>query len=81
MPLRDLLLFLIVFGSLPFVLKRPHVGVLVCAWLGYMNPHRLSWGPAYYFPFVAVVAAVTLIAFVASSEEKKLPKNIVPIFL
>lgn len=81
MPFRDLLLFLIVFGSLPFILRRPHVGVLVCAWLGYMNPHRLSWGPAYAFPFVAVVAVVTLIAFLLSTEEKKLPQNVVTTLL
>ncbi len=36
MPLRDFFLFFIVFGSLPFVLKRPCVGVMVCTWLGYM---------------------------------------------
>jgi probable O-glycosylation ligase (exosortase A-associated) len=77
MPLRDLLLFIVVFGSLPYILKRPHLGVLVCAWLGYMNPHRLAWGAAYAFPFVAVTAAVTLIAFLISSEQKKLPQNIV----
>ena len=77
MPLRDAIIFLIVFGSLPFVIKRPWIGVLVCAWLGYMNPHRYSWGPAYAFPLVAVTAAVTIMAFFLSSEQKKLPKNIV----
>lgn len=81
MPLRDLILFLIVFGSLPFILRRPHLGVLVCAWLGYMNPHRLSWGPAYAFPFVAVAAVVTLVAFLISKENKELPKNIVIVLL
>jgi len=81
MPLRDLFLFLIVFGSLPFVLRRPYVGVLVCAWLGYMNPHRLSWGPAYSFQFVAVTAVVTSIAFLISTEKMELPKNMAVIFL
>ena len=77
MPLRDGVLFLIVFGSIPFILKRPWVGVLVCAWLGYMNPHRYSWGPAYNFPIVALTAAVTILAFLLSSEQKKLPNDIV----
>ena len=81
MPLRDAFIFLIVFCSLPYILKRPYIGVLVCAWLGYMNPHRLSWGPAYSFPFVAIAAAVTLIAFLVSSEEKKLPSNLVTLIL
>lgn len=77
MPLRDIFLFLTVFGSLPYVFMHPHIGVLVCAWLGYMNPHRLAWGPAYAFPFVAVTAAITLFAFLFSSERKKLPQNII----
>ena len=77
MALRDIFLFLSVFGSLPYVIMHPHVGVLVCAWLGYMNPHRYTWGPAYAFPFVAVAAVVTLIAFVFSNERKRLPQNIV----
>jgi len=80
-PFRDLALFLIVFGSLPFVLRRPYVGVLVCAWLGYMNPHRLSWEAAYTFQFVAVTAVVTLIAFLISTEKKELPTNIAIVFL
>lgn len=70
-----------VFGSLPFVLKRPYIGALVCAWLGYMNPHRYSWGPAYNFPFVAVVAVVTLLAFFLSSEKKEFPHNVVVLLL
>lgn len=77
MPLRDALLFVTVFCSLPFIIKRPWIGVLVCAWIGYMNPHRHSWGPAYYFPFVAIAAAVTILAFLFSSENKKLPNNVV----
>ncbi|MDB4470886.1 putative O-glycosylation ligase, exosortase A system-associated [Deltaproteobacteria bacterium] len=77
MPVRDIFLFVLIFGSLPFVFKRPWLGILVCAWLGYMNPHRFSWGPAYSFPFVALVAAVTILAFFFSSETKKLPNNVV----
>jgi len=42
--MRDILLTLIVFGSLPVILVRPFVGLLVFAWLGYMNPQKLSWG-------------------------------------
>jgi probable O-glycosylation ligase (exosortase A-associated) len=81
MPLRDVVLFAIVFGSLPLVFKKPWIGIIICAWIGYMNPHRYSWGPAYSFPFVAVVAVVTLIGFLFSSENKKLPDNIVVILL
>jgi putative inorganic carbon (HCO3(-)) transporter len=71
--MRDLLVVLIVCGSLPFILMRPWYGVLVLAWLGYMNPHRLAWGFAYNFPFTEVVALVTLVGIVFSSERKRLP--------
>lgn len=77
MPLRDVLLFAGIFCSLPVALKRPYIGVLICAWLGYMNPHRYSWGPAYNFSFVAIVAIVTLLGFFFSTEKKELPKDIV----
>jgi len=38
--MRDILVTAIVFGTLPFILKRPWVGILLWCWLGYMNPHR-----------------------------------------
>jgi len=71
--MRDILLALIVFGSLPIIVARPYVGVLVWAWLGYMNPHRLSWGFAYDFPFAYIVAIVTLVSVFLSKEPKRLP--------
>ena len=42
--MRSLVLTLIVFGSIPLIIVKPPVGVLMWSWLGYMNPHRLSWG-------------------------------------
>ncbi len=43
--MRDLLVTLLVFGSLPLILRRPFVGIIVWTWLGLMNPHRqrLEW--------------------------------------
>lgn len=71
--MRDILVTAMVFGALPFVLKRPWIGVLLWAWLSYMNPHRLAWGFAYTFPFAMVVAIVTLTAFFLSREKKTVP--------
>ena len=51
MSLRDLFVFAAVFGTLPFVLRKPYIGIYLWSWLGYMNPHRLAWGLAYDFPF------------------------------
>ncbi len=70
--MRDVLIVMLVFGSLPFVLMRPHVGILVWFWLAFMSPHRLSWGFAYDFPFSAVVAAVLFVAVLVSREPKRM---------
>jgi putative inorganic carbon (hco3(-)) transporter len=71
--MRDLIITAIVLGSIPFALKRPWIGLLVWAWLGYMNPHRLAWGFAYNLPFVQIIAAATFAGMFFSKETKRLP--------
>lgn len=71
--MRDIFVTLAVFGSLPFILYRPYIGVLVWSWIGYMNPHRLSWGFAMDFPFAMIIAITTLLAVMFSREPKKIP--------
>lgn len=70
--MRDLLVTAIVFGAIPFIFKRPWIGILLWSWLGYMNPHRLTWGFASTFPFAFIVAIVVVIAFVVSREKKEM---------
>jgi len=72
---RDLLVTLIVFGSLPFIIRRPAIGILMWSWIGYMNPHRLSWGFAYSMPFAQIVAIATLIALPFSKDKLRMPWN------
>jgi probable O-glycosylation ligase (exosortase A-associated) len=38
-----------------------------------MNPHRLCWGFAFNFPFSMIVGLVTIVAFMASKENKEMP--------
>jgi probable O-glycosylation ligase (exosortase A-associated) len=71
--MRSILVALLVFGSLPVILIKPHVGVLVWSWIGYMNPHRLTWGFAYDFPFALVIGVATSAAWLFSREPKALP--------
>lgn len=71
MSIRDLLVFLTVFGGIPFMLKRPYVGVLYWVWLGLMNPHRLTWGLAYDFPFAQIVALTTLLSVLLTRDERR----------
>ena len=71
--MRTLLVALLVFGSLPLIVIKPHVGVLVWSWISYMNPHRLTWGFTYDFPLAMVVGVVTIVAWLFSREPKSLP--------
>lgn len=71
--MRDIFVTIAVFATLPFILRRPYVGILVWAWLGYMNPHRLAWGFATTLPFALIVAFTTLVAFMLSKEPKRIP--------
>jgi probable O-glycosylation ligase (exosortase A-associated) len=73
MPLRDIVLTALIFGMLPFILFRPYFGILVWTWIGFMNPHRLTWSFAYDMPFAMIVALVTLVGLLMSREPKKVP--------
>ena len=78
--MRDLLVVMIVCASIPFIIMRPWIGVLVWSWLGYMNPHRLAWGFAYNYPFAQTIALVTLasllIALVSSKEKLRVQNSL-----
>jgi hypothetical protein len=39
-----------------------------------MYPHRLSWGPAYHFPFSLVIALLTLVGLIFTKEHRQ-PKG------
>jgi len=71
--MRDIVLVLIVGGLLPYILMRPQVGIYAWSWLGYMNPHRLTWGFAYSLPFAQAVALATLLSILFSKQPKRIP--------
>jgi putative inorganic carbon (HCO3(-)) transporter len=73
--MRDIIITLIVFGSLPVIFKRPWFGIVMWVWISVMNPHRLSWGFAYSYPFAAIIAGTTLIALVLTKDDKRLPNS------
>lgn len=79
--MRDIALALFVFGTLPFILMRPYIGLLVWSWLGYMNPNRLCYGFAISFPWVQLVAIVTLVSLAFSKEGKRIPVTSITILL
>lgn len=71
--MRDLFVTMVVLGSLPLILYRPYIGVIMWSWIGYMNPHRLTWGFAADFPFAMIIALVTLVGLLMMRETKKIP--------
>ena len=72
MGLRDLVVFGIVFFAVPFIFKRPWVGIMLWTWLAYMNPHRQAWGPAYEFPFSMLVGLATIATFLMTRDKNRM---------
>ena len=73
--MRDILITMIVFGSLPFMFKRPYLGIIMWVWIGVMSPHTQSWGFATSFPFAAIIAGTTFLAMMFGKGTHTLPRN------
>jgi putative inorganic carbon (HCO3(-)) transporter len=71
--MRDILVTLIVFASLPLIVNNPVNGALMWIWISVMNPHTQGWGFATTFPFAYIIAIVTLFSVVTSRTPKTLP--------
>ena len=78
MSYRDVIVAATILGSLPFCFLRPWIGVLVWSWIGYMNPHRLTWDFAYSQPWALMVALATLsgLVLLAGKERRPLPRTL-----
>src|SRR5437016_7497931 len=62
--MRDYLVVSIVLASLPIGLLHPYYGLLVYSWISYMNPHKLAWTFAQFFP-VGKLSALSAVIGVA----------------
>ncbi|HQR12760.1 MAG TPA: putative O-glycosylation ligase, exosortase A system-associated, partial [Casimicrobiaceae bacterium] len=72
--MRDFLVTAIVLASLPvIVFWRPYVGALMWVWISMMNPHRLTYGFAFEFPFAMIIAIATLVGLLFANQRKNLP--------
>ncbi|NOZ52949.1 MAG: putative O-glycosylation ligase, exosortase A system-associated [Gammaproteobacteria bacterium] len=78
---RDIIIFLVVFVGLIYTFTRPHIGIYLWSWIGYMAPHRLAWGHAYTFPFAQLIALVTIIGLIFSKDPKRFPLTPVTVCL
>ena len=73
--MRDLVLSAVIGLLLLSVLRYPFMGAYVWAWLSLMNPHKLTYGFAFNFPWAQATAIVTLIALLYARERRPLPMN------
>lgn len=71
--MRDILLTLIIVPLLPYIFKRPAIGVLLWAWVSIMNPHQETFGFARSIPWGLLIALATLTALLYHKDRKPLP--------
>jgi probable O-glycosylation ligase (exosortase A-associated) len=62
--MRDIVVFAIVFGFLPFAFLRPWYGLLLFTWLAYMRAPDLTWGFARGIRFSLMVAMAMFVGWV-----------------
>lgn len=79
--MRDIILFILIVSTIPFIIRRPFFGVLVWCWISYMVPHRMGWGFIQTLPVAAIIGLVFLISYLFSKEPKKIPLSSPIVFL
>lgn len=73
--MKSALVALLVFVWMPFILFKPHVGVLVWNWVSHMSPHAYTYGFAASFPFLVFVGFLTLAGMIFAREPKEFPTH------
>ena len=73
--MRDSVIFAVVAVLLIATFRYPVVGAYTWAWLSLMNPHKLTYGLAFDFPFAQVCALVTILALLFSGKRQSIPIN------
>ncbi|WP_374762803.1 putative O-glycosylation ligase, exosortase A system-associated [Yunchengibacter salinarum] len=71
--MRSLFLAALIFAWLPFIIFKPHIGVLVWDWMSHMNPQFQTYGFARDFQFLDIVAALTVLGVFISRDRARLP--------
>lgn len=79
--MRDVALSALVGAVLLMVFKHPVLGAYLWAWLGLMNPHKMTFGFARSLPFAQIAALATLLALIVTSKRQPLPRTGIAIVL
>jgi putative inorganic carbon (HCO3(-)) transporter len=79
--MRDLVFTAFILGALPFAFLHPWIGVMLWTWVSTMSPHRLTFGFAYDQSWAAIIAGVTLVGMLVTSDRKSFPITPITILL
>lgn len=79
--MRDIILSIVIFGSLPVILVSPAFGIIMWDWVSLMNPHRLTWSFATQMPVAMMIAVATLAGWAFSRENKRMPNNAITVLM
>jgi probable O-glycosylation ligase (exosortase A-associated) len=74
--MRDLALMLTTLGCLGATFRYPFVGMLLWIWFSIENPHQETYSFAHHTPWNLIIAIVTTVSWLVSSERKMPPKGI-----
>ncbi len=69
--MRDLIVMVIILGSIPICVVSPYFGILMWFWVTYFNPHRFTWAYAHNFPVAMAIALPTLAGVVFSKKSMR----------
>jgi putative inorganic carbon (hco3(-)) transporter len=73
--MRTAVVFLLFFSSLPFALSYTWVAPLAYVTMSVLNPHKLTYGAALYFPFAQIAAITSIFLLVLSKDRRWLPNH------
>ncbi|MCA9002449.1 MAG: putative O-glycosylation ligase, exosortase A system-associated, partial [Planctomycetes bacterium] len=68
--MRDLVVALFILGSIPFSFRKPFLGLLVFSLLAYMRFQDLAWGFAKEQRWSLIIAAVSVMGYLADANRK-----------
>lgn len=71
--MRDLLITFFLLGSIPAILMRPYVGLVMWFVLAFLNPHQMAYGFVTTMPVAMLIGGSTLVGFVLFREPKRMP--------
>ena len=73
--MRDILVFSILLGALPFAVRYTWVGVLLWNWVSLMNPHKLAFGFAFNAPVAAIAGGAALLSLFVGRDKLRMPTD------